>query len=142
MNRINLHIISMLLLFLTAFLLLTCSEQLKREPVPEYRLRGKAEESWRRIKEAYYRNGFTPCLAGKKLVVSCGGCTGVILRGIIHIDKKGRIAGFTKTFDRCCGSSMPPDLEECFIKFFESIEFPPELRGLSIQMDLGRALKC
>ncbi len=94
------------------------------------------------IKGAYYRNAFSPCLAGKKVVVSCGGCMGVVLRGVIHIDKKGKIAGFIKTFDRYCGSSMPPDVEECFIKFFESVEFPPELRGLSIQTDLGRALKC
>jgi hypothetical protein len=127
---------------LVAPLLLTCSEQTRREPVPEYRLKGKAEESWRRIKEAYYRDAFTPCLAEKKVVVSCGGCTGVMLRGVIHIDKKGRFSGFEKTFGRYCGSTMPAGVEGCFMQFFESVEFPPELRGLSIQMDLGRALKC
>jgi hypothetical protein len=131
-----------LLLLLIASLALSCSEQIKREHVTEYQLRGKAAQSWRRIKDAYYRNGFTPCLAEKKVVVSCGGCTGVILRGVIHIDKNGRVVNFTKTFDRYCGSSMPPDVKDCFMKFFESVEFPPELRGLSIQIDLGRALKC
>ena len=142
MKQANLQIIPMLLLLLVAPLLPSCSEQTRREPVPEYRLRGKAEESWRRIKEAYYRDAFTTCLAEKKVVVSCGGCTGVMLRGVIHIDKKGRFSGFEKAFGRYCGSTMPADVEGCFIQFFESIEFPPELRGLSIQMDLGRALKC
>jgi hypothetical protein len=131
-----------LLLAFIASLALSCSVQTTQNPVPEYQLKGKAEESWRQIKDAYYRNGFTPCLAKKKVVVNCGGCTGVILRGVIHIDKKGKVAGFTKTFNRYCGSTMPTDVEECFMKFFESVEFPPELRGLSIQMDLGRALKC
>ena len=142
MREINSHIIPMLLPFLIIPLLLSCSGQTKREPVPEYRLRGKAEESWRQIKDTYNRNGFIPCLAKKNVVVSCGGCTGVILRGVIQIDKKGKFSGFEKTFGRYCGSPMPPDVEECFIKFFETVEFPPELRGLSIQIDLGRALKC
>jgi hypothetical protein len=131
-----------LLLLFIASLSLSCAERAMQEPVPEYRLTGTAEESWKKIKDAYYQYGFAPCLAGKKIVVSCGGCTGVILRGIIHIDKNGKVEGFTKTFDRYCGSSMPPDVEECFMKFFKYVDFPPELRGLSIQIDLGRALKC
>ncbi len=121
---------------------LSCSGRISKEPVEEYRLTGKAAESWRTIKEDFHRNGFYPCLRKKNVTISCGGCTGVMLRGIIHIDREGRVTGFTKTYDRYCGGPMPPDVEKWLVDYIRSVVFPRELRGMSIAVDLGRALKC
>ena len=122
----------------------TCSERPNRSICrPDGRLAiAAAAESWRTIKEDFHRNGFYPCLRKKNVTISCGGCTGVMLRGIIHIDREGRVTGFTKTYDRYCGGPMPPDVEKWLVDYIRSVVFPRELRGMSIAVDLGRALKC
>ena len=133
------------LLLLSAFiaaLAFSCSGQSRGEPVMEYRLSDRAAASWKEVKDDFNKKGFIPCLAQKKVKVSCAGCTAVIVRGVLHIDSTGRGFRFTKTYGRYCGSELPLDVEKCFMNFFETVDFPPELRGLSIQVDLGRGLKC
>ncbi len=119
-----------------------CTSTAVKYPVDEHLLTGKAARSWHLIKEDFLRSAFIPCLAKRKIVISCGGCTSVFLRGILHIDSRGRYAGFEKTFGRFCGSSLPPDIAHCFISHFRILKFPPELRGMSLRIDLGRGLKC
>ncbi len=136
------HRAAILCIALLLALASSCATGAARGPVEEYRLSGKAAASWRVIREGFHREAFVPCLAKRNITVSCGGCTAVLLRGTLHIDARGRFAGFEKTFGRYCGADMPPDVERCFIEYFLKIEFPPELRGLSIAVDLGRGLKC
>lgn len=123
-------------------LLLSCGPVADREPLREYLLKGRQAEAWEKIERDFYARAFLPCLAAKKVTVSCSGCTGVILRGVIRIDRAGRMTGFDRTYHRYCGEEMPPDIEECLLRFFEEVEFPRELRGVSLEVDLGRALKC
>ncbi|TFH39850.1 MAG: hypothetical protein E4G96_08600 [Chrysiogenales bacterium] len=131
-----------LMVIMAGSLLLSCGPVMNLGPVPEYRLEGIRAESWRMIKKDFYHNGFLSCLAEKKVTVSCAGCTGVILRGVIHVNREGQMSRFDRTYSRYCGDDMPPDVEKCLIMFFRSIEFPRELRGISLEVDLGRALKC
>lgn len=131
-----------ILAFSAGALLLSCGPVTDREPLREYLLKGRQAEAWQRIERDFYDHAFLPCLAAKKVKVSCSGCTGVILRGVIHIDRAGRMTGFDRTYRRYCGEDMPPDVEECLIRFFEGVQFPREIRGVSLEVDLGRALKC
>ncbi len=119
-----------------------CASGAAKGPIEEYRLAGKAADSWKSIREGFRRDAFVPCLAKRRVVVSCSGCTAVVLRGVLRIDGRGRFAGFERSFGRYCGAEMPPDVERCFIDYFRTIEFPPELRNLAIAVDLGRGLKC
>jgi len=131
-----------LALALALSLVLACATGAARAPVEEYRLSGAAAGSWRAVRDGFHREAFVPCLARRGITVSCGGCTAVVLRGVLRIDARGRFAGFERTFGRFCGAEMPPDVERCLIDYFRSTEFPIELRNLAIAVDLGRGLKC
>jgi hypothetical protein len=140
MNRIVLN--NGLFLILFAFAASCVTGNKSSAPIEEYRLQGKQAESWITIKKNFTQEAFKPCLAKKRITISCSGCTAVMLRGTLRIDKNGKFQAFDTTYSRCCGSEMPPDLHECLLNFFQNMEFPRELRGISINVDLGRGLKC
>ncbi len=114
----------------------------KERAVQEYLLTGAQETAWKDLKARFVKESFGPCLKKRGVTVSCAGCTAVFIRAEIAIDKKGRFAGYKRLQGRYCGDTMPAGVEECLMEFFRDVEYPPELRGLTVEAMLGLAYKC
>ena len=103
---------------------------------------GKQWESLRDIKEFWQNNVFKQCIRQSGLTLSCARCESIYLRVIIRIDGTGRLAEYTKIREYVCGNPATEKLESCFMAYLKTLQFPRNLRNMSIEMYLGNGLKC
>lgn len=109
----------------------------------EYELTGPQRERLHELRRDYYARRFHQCMKEQRRVSSCGDCTAVSFRVIITIGGDGRLLRYAKVHERFCGEpALPAAFEACLAAYLRALRFPEELRGLTVECDLGRALKC
>jgi hypothetical protein len=110
--------------------------------VKDYRLPDEARAEWRKIKNAWMDSAYGECMKKLKLKMNCSNCVSVIFTVAMTIDKEGKLAGYKKVRQSVCGSDLTPEQEECFMKYFRELIFPPALRGITFETILGTAMGC
>lgn len=140
------RIILTMLVFISGTFLFSCQENLKTDqvnfPVKEHELPPAQWKAWNELKEKWMGSEYRDCLKKSDLKMSCSGCEYIYMDVILEIDKQGHLQSYTILKENVCGEKARKELQECFLKYFQEITFPPELKGWKIEAKLGTGLKC
>lgn len=140
--------------FLTFFTLLACinespNTEIKNQEtklsidstpiIKEYELATIQQIAWDSIKQEWISNHYNKCLKQQKLKISCKDCPAAFIHVQLDIDAEGRLSTYKILKKRDCNKL---GLEECIMDYFEQLRFPKTLRKISLEVRLGRVLKC
>ena len=101
-----------------------------------------AQFKWYSMDDVWHKKYYLNLLKENKLKLSCAGCENIYIDVIVEIDKNGKLISHKLVDGNQCGGKPTKKLVSSFIKYWYTYLFPPELRGLKIQIRLGTGLKC
>lgn len=128
-------------------LLLLCSICIKaqetKDSIPKsYELKGDQYKAWRVIEEDWFTKEYSKILKENKLKMNCSGCESIFMNTIITIDSIGKLKEYKVVNSRKCATTFSKKLEDRFIKWFQTLNFPKELYNAKFEARLGTGLKC
>lgn len=98
--------------------------------------------AWDSISDYWLKKEFPFCLKKNNLKLSCSHCESIYLTVNFFIDSEGKLNEYEIVKENICGSKATTVLKNDMLKYFKSLEFPPCLRNINIQVLLGNGLKC
>lgn len=128
-------------------LLLLCSITIKAQQVKDsipksYELKDAQYSAWRVIEKEWFSKEYGKILKENKLKMNCSGCESIFMNTVITIDSIGKLKEYKIVNSRKCATTFSKKLEERFIKWFLTLNFPKELYNSKFEIRLGTGLKC
>lgn len=128
-------------------LLLLCSicfkAQETKDTIPKsYELKGDQYKAWRVIEQEWFSKEYGKILKENKLKMNCSGCESISMNTVITIDNIGKLKEYKVVNSRKCATTFSKKLEERFMKWFLTFNFPKELYNSKFEVHLGTGLKC
>jgi hypothetical protein len=114
-----------------------------KDTIPRsYELKGDQYKTWRVIEQEWFTKEFGKILKENKLKMNCSGCESIFMNTVITIDSIGKLKEYKVVNSRKCATTFSKKLEERFIKWFFTLNFPKELYNSKFEVRLGTGLKC
>lgn len=130
--------ISLLLLYSICF-----KAQETKDTIPKsYELKGDQYKAWRGIEQEWFSKEYGKILKENKLKMNCSGCESISMNTVITIDSIGKLKEYRVVNSRKCATTFSKKLEERFMKWFLTFNFPKELYNSKFEVHLGTGLKC
>ena len=98
--------------------------------------------AWYTLDTIWTKNIMPVCFFENNIKLNCANCGSIYLKMQLKIDTSGKLVSYTKIKENMCGNAFTEKLEKCFLDFFNFLIFPEELRGIILEVNIGRGLKC
>ncbi len=133
--------------YLFLSLLLLCSICFKAQEIKDtipksYELKADQYKAWRVIEQEWFSKEYSNILKENKLKMNCNGCESIYMNTVITIDSIGKLKEYKVVNSRKCASTFSKKLEQRFMKWFLTLNFPKELYNSKFEVRLGTGLKC
>lgn len=107
-----------------------------------YELASAQKKAWQAIGQQWLKNEYPKILKQQKLKMNCNGCENIYLDAVFSIDAQGRLSHYDVVNSKKCADKFSKALETKFVAWFFTVQFPPELYGISFEVRLGTGLMC
>lgn len=111
------------------------------DTLQRYTLSPEQKSAWDSIEVSWTRKYFNTFLKRNNIKINCGACTGIYMDVVLTINKEGYAnADITKHVR--CGGRLSEKQITYFKNSFSQLLFPPSMRNVILNVQVGRYLKC
>ncbi len=109
---------------------------------PDY-AKGLAERrEWRRLRKVFLKKQLPLILRKHRDKLRCGTCMDVYMDLAFSVSLAGTVTPKQIDTAHACGGEFPEAMRADFLEYLNRYPFPAILRGKSVRLRLGSALKC